>query len=834
MLQMPRKPPILLNSQGLTLWFLLTIFLAILLLVMALPGRQISKTAGLPEPVLAEGILPLSFIPNAGQSPEAVQFEVRSFGGNLQFYGDGVRMALPGTAEPTHLLLQFEGSEAAPAITGREPLAGTVNYLIGDDQTKWQTGIPTYGAVVYEGLYPGIDLHYSGRQAVNGPSSLKGTYTVAAGADPSLIRWRYQAADGVQLDGETGDLLITAAGPEAITFVESAPVSWQEIGGQRVPVESYYLLAENGSVSFGFGVYDPAYPLIIDPTLTFSTYLGTAVEDAANGIAVDNVGNIYVVGWTESVVFPVTGDAFQPTSTGGTCFSPPPFNVPFPCNDGFVTKLSPDGSTILYSTYLGGTRDDGVRAIALDSSNNIYLTGWTTSVDFPTMNPIQPTNGSGNNLTWDSFVARLAADGSSLHYSTYLGGSGRDNGDNLALDNQGNAYVIGWTESTNFPTVNAVQGTYGGGFFDGTITKVNAAGTACDYSSYLGGNNLEYAFGIDVDGSGNAYITGFTLSDDFPTFNAMQPVFGGGIEAYVTKLTAAGDAFVYSTYFGNNDTRGFDIRVNDGGYVYLVGATSSTTFPTVNPLQATYSGTPYDGFVSRFVPDGSALDFSTYLGGDGNDVFHTLTLGEAGHVYFTGWSSAADFPLSNPIRMTPGGNTDAIVGMISADLTALDFSTYLGGTDDDFSYAVAIDNAGRAHIVGRSESTDFPTLNALQPDFGGGETDSFIAKIDLGFPDIPQASFISSSPDMLGQTTVFTNTSAGGNLSFQWDFGDGSTAVTQTNPVYIYPSPGFFTVTLTATNPVSSTVFMDTVEIIDVPPPSPDYYLFLPAVIKSD
>ena len=479
---------------------------------MALVGGVYARTTtSVPEqssPAAAGNKLQLAFTPNRGQAHPEVRFEARSFAGTMRFLPDRVQWSLPAASpqEPgasAGLVLQFEGAQGASVITGGQELPGVVNYLIGADPEKWLRGIPTHGDIVYGQLYPGIDLHYAGEQAVSGDWSLKGTYTVAPGADPGRIRWSYRGAE-VSLDRDSGDLLIAVSGDESSTLVEHAPVSWQEIGGERVPVESRFVVSEDGSIRFSLGSYDRAQPLVIDPTLVFSTYLGTSTEDSANGIAVDSKGNRVVVGWTDSIEFPTTLDAFQPSSTGGTCLSPPPFNVPFPCNDGFVTKISPDGSTLLYSTYLGGTNDDGVRAVALDGEDNIYLTGWTTSTDFPTLNAIQPGHGGGGNLTLDSFVTCLQADGSALWYSTYLGGTEYDVGDNLAVDDEGNAYVTGWTQSTDFPTANAVQPSYGGGFFDGTVTKVNAAGTAFVYITYLGGNDLAYAFGVDADSEGSA------------------------------------------------------------------------------------------------------------------------------------------------------------------------------------------------------------------------------------------------------------------------------------------------------------------------------------------
>jgi len=810
--------------------------LAVLTITVATAVNRLSSLGAHPlSSTLDITSLPLAFEINQGQAGEEVNFLTRGFGGYLQFIDQGLSWYFPESWQERSLLspnrgLQFQDTEAAPKIHGGKSLPGVINYLIGDDPALWHTNIPTYEDLVYEQLYPGINLSYTGQRTNDGHWSLKSTYLVAPGANPNRIRWRYTGATGIRLDGTTGDLLISLSDSGNRTLTEKAPISWQVIGEKQVPVEiNYELLDEDDSIRFMVGSYDSTEPLYIDPTLVFSTFLGTDTEEDARAIVLNKDGSIIVAGSTESVNFPVTPDAFQSSSTGGICVSPPPFNYPFPCSDGFIAKLSADGSSLLYSTYLGGTRDDGIRAIALDNDGNIYLTGWTTSIDFPTLNPIQPTNGGGSNFTPDSFAVRLTADGTDLQYGTYIGGGARDYGDNIAVDKHGNAYVTGWTESTDFPTVNPAQAAYGGGFFDGVITKINADGDAFDYSSYIGGNDLEYIFGVDVDQAGSAYLTGFTLSDDFPTVNAMQPTFGGGIEAYVTKLTVSGNSYEYSTYFGADDTRGFDIRVNESGYAYLVGVTSSPNFPTVSPLQADYSGAPYDAFVSRFLPDGSALDFSTYLGGDGHDVIHTLALDDSQNVHFVGWSSSTNFPLSSPVQAVPGGSTDLITGRIKSDLSALDFSTYLGGSQSDLGFAIALGGSSQVHVAGYSSSADFPTtLGVYDAEFNGGDLDAIVAKIDLEQPDIPRANFVSSSPDVLGETTVFTNTSTGGNLSYLWDFGDSSPVVTTTHPVHIYPAAGQYSTTLTVTNPLGESIATATVEITEE-----SFYSFLPWMIHK-
>jgi hypothetical protein len=379
---------------------------------------------------------------------------------------------------------------------------------------------------------------------------------------------------------------------------------------------------------------------------------------------VDSAGNAYVTGGTGSPNFP-TASPIQATFGGGTY-------------DGFVAKLNATGSALIYSTYLGGSGSDIGSGVALDSSGNAYVTGITSSTNFPTANPLQPTFGGGPN---DAFVTKLNAAGSALAYSTYLGGSGDDGGSGITVDSAGDAYVTGSTGSTNFPLASPIQATFGGGTYDGFVTKLNAAGSALAYSTYLGGSNTDFGNKIAVDSSGSAFVAGNTDSTDFPTVNPLQPTNHGFADAFVAKLNPAGSAFVYSTYLGGaGDEFGWNIAVDSAGNAYLVGSTKSPNFPMASPLQATYgSAIVANAYVTKLNPTGSALIYSTYLGG----------------------SLAADF------------NSGA---------------------------GIAVDSAGDAYVTGTTTSTQFPTANAFQPVIGGAVSNAFVAKISAA--NLPGASLV--------------------------------------------------------------------------------------------
>ncbi len=381
-----------------------------------------------------------------------------------------------------------------------------------------------------------------------------------------------------------------------------------------------------------------------------------------------------------------------------------------------------------YSTYLGGSKEDTGFSIAVDSAGNAYVTGQDRgSTDFPTKNAIQSTYGGGFT---DAFVTKINADGSALVYSTYLGGSQNDSGESIAVDSAGNAYVTGQTDSNDFPIVNAIQPVAGANS-TGFVTKINAAGSALVFSTYLGGNGGDNGSRIAVDSTNNVYVTGYTLSTDFPVVNAIQPTFGGGLlDSFVTKINAAGSALVYSTYLGGTgDDSTAGIAVDSAGNVYVTGSTSSTNFPTVNAFQPSLHSSSGNAFVTKINAGGTALVYSTYLGGTSGEDGEGISVDSAGNAYVAGGTNSADFPVVNAIQPVLGGLGDAFVAKVNPAGNALVYSTYLGGSNTDDARGIAVDSSGNTYVTGITESFDFPTFSAIQPTYAGNR-DLFVTSIN--------------------------------------------------------------------------------------------------------
>jgi len=683
---------------------------------------------------------------------------------------------------PDLVRLRLVGANPVAKAVGEAQLPGRSNYFIGNDPRKWRTNVPTYAKVRYKNVYPGVDLDYHGNQR-----QLEYDFVVAPGADAAriLLNVDLMGQPGnkqkvVRLDAD-GDLVIQTDGGEARfhkPVVYQPEVRSSGFPGHSSRVEGHYLLTASNQVRFALGPYDPTKPLVIDPVLSYSTYLGGSGGDLGNAIAVDSAGNAYVTGETFSTDFPTT-NPIQGSLAGVT--------------DVFIAKLNPTGSAPIYSTYLGGhdnsySQDvyatDCGTGIAADSSGNVYVTGFTASTDFPTVNPLQRSLKA----TVNGFVAKLNASGSGLVYSTYLGGSGGDFGGGIAVDSTGNAYVTGTTFSEDFPTVNAFQPQKGSttcpGYSqcpDAFVAKLNASGSALVYSTYLGGSDAEntnLGGRIAVDSAGNAYVSGETWSTDFPTVNPLQAANGGVYDGFVAKLNPSGSALVYSTYLGGSD---FDsvlgIAVDATGNASVTGYTSSTDFPTTSGAFQTNCNTSpgscEDAFVAKLRPDGSALVYSTYLGGSGDDGGTGIALDPAGNAYVTGSTESSDFPTMNAVQSSYAGNGgvfcapvpcgDAFVAQLNTSGSGLVYSTYLGGSQQDAGEGVAVDSAGNAYVTGYTTSTNFPTLNPPQPSYGGGGTgcgpfscgDAFVAKI--GPADSPGIAFgpgaLSFAAQFLGTTS---------------------------------------------------------------------------------
>lgn len=698
-------------------------------------------SASSPNPVVSPklvsnyGKMPLRFEANRGQADSRVQFVSRGQGYTLFLTSNEAVLTLGTSAakqspsnSPLNAIserpqpnqntavvrLQLVGANHAPVIKNEDDLPSKSNYFIGNDPSRWHTNIPNYGRVRYHDIYPGIDLVYYGNQR-----QLEHDFVVSPGADPSLIALAVRGADRLRLDSAGNLLLMTQGG---VLHLEK-PAIYQIADGNRQTITGRFRLSGKNTVGFTVVKYNHHLPLIIDPVLSYSTYLGGSGDDYANSITVDATGNAYVGGSTTSVDFP-TSAAFQTKIGGGT-------------SDAFVTKIGPDGS-LIWSTYLGGSGADQIDTsdTAMDSGGNVYVAGQTVSLDFPiSANALQKSyTGGGNfNGAGDGFVAKLSPDGSSLLYSTYLGGNYDDWVEGIAVDGNGYAYVSGATFSTNFPVKNAYQSTLGGGQ-DAFVAELAPDGSALVFSTYFGGWNGDLARSIARASDGRIYVTGQTaVNNNFPTLNALQAAPGGGTwKGFVAGFSSDG-VLLFSTYLGGAGDE--DVRetvVDSSGDVYVAGTTTSSNFPMMHPFQGTFTGSS-DGFVTKISHDGSSIIYSTLLGGSKENAIYGVGVDGSGNMYVGGYTSSVDFPIQDAFQSSyAGGAYDAFVASLTADGTALRYSSYLGGTGDDYTHAIAVDAQGNAYVAGYTNSTDFPTANPFQQSFGKGTEDAFVAKIGSG------------------------------------------------------------------------------------------------------
>ena len=671
----------------------------------------------------------------------------------------------PESANPPAVLrIKLLDAKANRQVEGFDELPGKANYFIGDDPTKWRANVPTYGRVRVRAVYPGVDLVYYGNK-----QQLEHDFIVAPGANPSLITLALEGAEEESLDSQ-GNLVVTV-GKSELRF--QRPVIYQETAGIRKQISGGYVLKAAHEIGFQVGAYDPREPLVIDPVLSYSSYLGGAGNDFGLAIAVDSAGSSYVTGQTSSANFRTTAGAFQTSLAGGP--------------NAFIAKFTPDGTALVYATYLGGSgaidpfsntnQGDVGRAIAVDSAGHAYVTGQTSSTNFPTTSGAFQTalagEGSGCSVSeGDAFVTELNTTGSGLVYSTYLGGSLNDHAFGIAIDPSGNAYVTGRTLSTDFPTTpGAYRTTFDfsasdcscSGDEDVFVTKLNPTGTALVYSTYIGGG-LGQA--IAIDPGGNAYITGTTNSPSYPTtagsFRTSPISAAGGCslrDAIVTKLSAAGSALVYSTYLGGSgEDVANGLALDGSGNAYVTGTTNSADFPTTSGVLQTVLAGSRDAFVTKLDPTGSSLRYSTYLGGLGSNQFgNGIAVDGSGNAYVGGYTDASSFPITPNVPQPAfgGGAIDGFVSQINATGSSLQFSTFLGGSGTDGSFGIALDSFASIYVAGVTTSSNFPVTSGAFQTTLAGTANAFVAKI---VPIITTTTALSSSenPSVFGQSMTFT------------------------------------------------------------------------------
>jgi uncharacterized repeat protein (TIGR02543 family) len=719
------------------------------------------------------GKMPLSFIPNKGQMDQQVYFYLQGKDKSVYFTSTGLTYALAGPAEnqrgteskskPGFPVGQKEQGEqrerelSQPSsrwvvkldfVNARKNVkpeclekSGTVISYFKGKAEEWQTGLQAASKIIYRDLWPGIDLVYYG--TVN---KMKYEFIVHPGADPAQIKLAYRGADSVK-ENRQGQLEVqTPVGG----FSDDTPMAWQEIAGKRETVSLKYALEKKDPSNpqeaciygFSVGKYDKNEALILDPAvIVYCGYIGGSGQDCGYAIAVDASGCAYVTGITTSTetTFPVTVGP-DLTYNGGSYYG-----------DTFVAKIEADGSGLVYCGYIGGLRDEAGTKIAVDGSGCAYVTGYTCSdqTTFPvTVGPDLVFNGALGDS--DAYVAKIKADGTALDYCGYIGGSGWDYGQGIAVDGSGCAYITGHTHSdqSTFPVTVGPDLIYNGSQ-DAFVAKVRADGTGLDYCGYIGGSSYDIGFGISVDGSGYAYISGFTSSTEtsFPvtigpdlTYNGGG--YGGNDDAFVAKVKADGTGLVYCGYIGGlGEEHGFNIAVDGSGCAYVTGDTQAdqTTFPvTAGPDLIHNGGT--DAFVAKVRTDGTGLVYCGYIGGYNTDSGNGIAVDGSGCAYVTGrtYSTETTFPVAvGPDLTHNGGTYDAFVTKVKADGAGLDYCGYIGGSLDDVGNGIALDGSGCVYIAGAAQSTEATFPVTVGPDLtnNGGTYDTFVAKIssDTGY-----------------------------------------------------------------------------------------------------
>jgi len=650
--------------------------------------------------------LPVAFEPNRGQEPGPADFIVHSPGAALTLRAGRAEWI----SREARVAVVFESARRSVRGQGEEQLPGVVNYLIGNQPSEWRKNIPTYARVRYHELYPGIDVVYYVRDG-----RLEYDVVLAPGADPGRIRLRVEGADALRLD-DAGDLVIATAGGE---LRQHCPVIYQESNGTRRPVAGAYQL-RGREVRFALAAYDRSRPLVIDPALTWSSYLlptsgsTTALNAQASSVALDSAGNVYMTGTL--------------LTTG-------------PINEAFVAKLTPTG-TLAFEAFIGGAggNSDGY-AIAVDAAGDIYLAGDTTSASFPAdATYVYPYPG----YSQEAFVMELTGTGN-IVFSHYFGGSGGNAIYGLALDSSDNVYVVG---ATNSPDMVVTTGTKEAGGVDAFVAAFAAATGQLGYSTYLGGAGDDYGNAIAVDTQGDAFVTGSTNSSNFPVAGSpFQSTLKGGTDAFAAKIGGGGGAVIYATYLGGSaNDEGNGIAVDPSGAVYVTGDTASTDFPIVKPgaFQSTYGGAT-DAFVTRLAGSGQTLLYSTYVGGSGADVGYAVTIDSVGNAYITGTTSSTNYPVTgDAFQSTSQGPTNALVTALNSTGSSLLYSSYLGGNNSaptptggtnygDYGTSLARNCVDGLVVAGATSSTNFPTTSgAVTPAFPGGSSDAFVTQMGVG------------------------------------------------------------------------------------------------------
>lgn len=647
------------------------------------------------------------FEENRGQGGDAVRFLARDSRGTLAITRQGAHVTLwkrdrNKKLHSSEVEIRFPGGNWGEA-KGEAPLASHTNLLLGNQPEKWAHNVRHFGAVRVAGVYPGIDVVFHARRGV-----VEFDFELAAGVNPALARISFPGrtprvgADGtLRVVTEAGDLVL----PKPVTY---------QPGGAEVASR---FVVKGREAGFVLGSFDRRKPLVIDPALAYLTYFGGSGTESPYALAVDAAGNIYMAGSTSSTNLSTTTGGLQTTAGGAA--------------DAFVSKFTPAG-VLVYSTLLGGRDTDRINEIAVDSQGSVYFCGGTASTNFPLANAIQSTNKGGPSGL-DAMFGKLNPTGTALVYSTYYGGNYTDEANACTIDTDGNLYLTGYTVSDNFPfTPGVFQPTNrspiaGNGF----ITKIAPAGDKAVFSTYLGGTIDDEPYDIALDKNRNIYVTGAALSSNYPMVGAYQPTNRGNIDAFLSKLNATGTGLLFSTFLGASQLDiGYGVEVDPNDNVFVVGVTSSNTFPTTaNALQKELQG-PSDMFIMKFDATGSTLQASTLYGGNREDEPFKIVIDKTGSLYVVGSTASTGNRPVDAVQQSLAGGRDAFVLKLNNAADTVQMYTFLGGGADDIGLNMALDNSGRIIVAGRTASSDLATTqNAIQK-VTAGAPDAFLAVID--------------------------------------------------------------------------------------------------------
>ena len=654
--------------------------------------------------------------------------------------GDRIRRPPPHPAPSSSVLMRLDFEGANRVIPqGRGLLPYPTNFFFGDDPAGWRTGVRSFREIVYEDLYDGIDLVYR-----MGPDGLKYDFLVHSAADLARIRMVYDGITSLSVSAERLVLRTAAGEVRDEGLVATA-------GGN--PVRCAF--ARLGLLAVGFVCegWDRTQTLVIDP-LVWATFLGGGREEEAMAVALDSSGNPILAGWTYSTDFPVTAGAHDATFNGGY-------------TDAFVAKLSADGSSLLWATFVGGgvgDGNDGVFSLALDVSGNAILGGDTYSSDFPTTPGAYDTTHNG---AADAFVAKLSADGSSLLWSTYLGGGDADHGWTLAENGASDLLVGGETRSTDFPATSGAYDVTLNGLEDAFVASLSGDGSTLRWATFLGGSGPgeDEAYAFALDSSGNPVVAGVTYSPDFPsTPGAFDATYSGGFtDAFVAKLSADGSALLWSTFLGGgvgDGDQAWALARDGSGNFVVAGRTLSSDFPvTAGAYDVTYNGFG-DAFVATLSADGSALLWSTFLGGGEDESLSKFVLDGSGDLVMAGVTQSTDFPTTpDAVDVTFNGFVDAFVAKLGGDGSSLLWASFLGGVDAEGANDLALDAVGNPVVIGRADSTDFPVTAGAFDVTKNGSYEAFAAKLNLAAGPLPPTVTITSPADGMWFSTASVTTS---------------------------------------------------------------------------